>query len=238
MKRYLLLFIYLFGGLALAADLKLSDGRTFTDFQIVSQTPMTVMVRHAKGAAKVQKNLLPPDVLAKYPIDEKGAIAEAEDNAKGKAIYQAKVDATHAADKKLSDEQMVQRKKERELEMMNAINREEENKRFIAQMAAQEAQKKKIASSPDSIADAVKRAVQRRATEYYQSEYTATLGHAPTSDIRTELNEPRAVPGWGGRFEVTGSAWFEYSDGLRYGTFKSMHQYFIAIIEQPPGSKG
>src|SRR5688500_1341367 len=90
--RHLLLF-FAIASLACAADLKLTDGRTFKDYRILSPTPTTVVVRHAGGAAKIPKQLLPADVLKSFPIDEEAAAVEAEQNAKGKALYEAQAKA-------------------------------------------------------------------------------------------------------------------------------------------------
>jgi len=48
--------------------LELSDGRVFEGWSVIRQTNDTLTIRHAKGAAKIAKELLPPEVLAKYPI--------------------------------------------------------------------------------------------------------------------------------------------------------------------------
>jgi hypothetical protein len=74
---------------ALGADLKLTDGRVFEDYRITTQTPTTVTVRHAGGMARIEKKLLPPEVLEAYPVDEAAAPAEAAEIAKGRAVWEA-----------------------------------------------------------------------------------------------------------------------------------------------------
>ncbi len=98
--KTLLLFIAI-TSIAVAADLKLTDGRTFRDYRISGETPTTVMIRHAGGAVKVDKSKLPAEVLAQHPIDTAAAAAEAEETAKGKAVYEAQARAV--AEKKARD---------------------------------------------------------------------------------------------------------------------------------------
>ena len=79
---------------ASAADLTLTDGRTFHDATIVSQTPRKVVIKHTDGLSGVEKTLLPADLSARYPIDEAAAL-EAERQA---AEARAYADAFHKAE--------------------------------------------------------------------------------------------------------------------------------------------
>lgn len=66
-------------GIGARADtIVLTDGRSFNDAQIVSQSPMTVTVRHAAGFVQIQKSLLPEALRAKYPADPAAAAAAAQ----------------------------------------------------------------------------------------------------------------------------------------------------------------
>lgn len=58
----------LFAGVPNSQPLELSDGRVFEAWSVIRQTDDTVTIRHAKGAAKIPKELLPADVLVHYPI--------------------------------------------------------------------------------------------------------------------------------------------------------------------------
>lgn len=86
--------------IACGADLTLTDGRVFRDYRIVSQTASTVMIRYAKGAAKVEKQLLPPEILSQYPIDQEAVAAE------------AKAKEAEAAKAALRDQEAKKRQKE------------------------------------------------------------------------------------------------------------------------------
>jgi hypothetical protein len=74
MKTSPLLFLAMaMAPLACAADLSLADGRVLKDATIVSQTPRTVIVKHAGGLGSVAKDLLPAELRARYPLDEAAA---------------------------------------------------------------------------------------------------------------------------------------------------------------------
>ena len=49
-------------------SLVLSDGRVFNSWTVIQQADDSVTIKHSKGAAKIMKSLLPPAVLARYPI--------------------------------------------------------------------------------------------------------------------------------------------------------------------------
>lgn len=51
-----------------ASELRLTDGQTFQNWSVISQTDTTVTIKHSKGGAKIPKSLLPLDLLAKYPV--------------------------------------------------------------------------------------------------------------------------------------------------------------------------
>lgn len=73
LRKYFATFLIFQGVVAFAVApnqelLELSDGRIFEAWSVIRQTDDTVTIRHAKGAAKIAKELLPPDVLARYPI--------------------------------------------------------------------------------------------------------------------------------------------------------------------------
>lgn len=50
--------------------LELSDGRIFHDWSVMRETDDSITIRYPKGAAKIMKLLLPPEVLANYPVVE------------------------------------------------------------------------------------------------------------------------------------------------------------------------
>lgn len=80
-----------------AADLTLRDGRTLSDYRILSQSPGTVTVRHAEGLAKVDKAQLPPELAAQYPADPDAVAAEQQANERARAEHAAQVAAAREA---------------------------------------------------------------------------------------------------------------------------------------------
>jgi uncharacterized protein len=58
-------------------DIALKDGRIFTDAEIISQAPLTVMIKHRGGLNSVPKQLLPEKLAAQFLADPK-AVAEAK----------------------------------------------------------------------------------------------------------------------------------------------------------------
>ncbi|ATC64081.1 hypothetical protein CMV30_09015 [Nibricoccus aquaticus] len=79
---------------ASAAKITLTDGRTFHDATIVSQTPRKVVIKHTHGLSGIEKTLLPTDLRAAYPFDEVAA-READRQA---AEARARADAFHQAE--------------------------------------------------------------------------------------------------------------------------------------------
>jgi hypothetical protein len=65
---YLAISLAGFASAQVQEPLELSDGRVFQSWSVIRQTDDSITVRHSKGAAKIMKELLPPDVLAKYPV--------------------------------------------------------------------------------------------------------------------------------------------------------------------------
>ncbi len=94
----LLLCALLFTSLAVAADITLTDGQTFTNAKIISSSPGRVCIRHAGGLTQVEKTLLPPDLAARYPATPDAVAAE---------------DAKHAED---AEKRLAKEEKRRETE--------------------------------------------------------------------------------------------------------------------------
>lgn len=89
-----------------AADLKLTDGRVLKDWSFLSQTASSVFVKHAGGATKVAKKLLPSEILAKYPIDVESVAREEKALADADAAGRARKAEVDAAAKKEYDDRV------------------------------------------------------------------------------------------------------------------------------------
>ena len=65
---------------AFAEDIAITEGRTLKDAKILSQSPASVMIKHAEGLSQVAKKVLPEALREKYPVDEAAALqAKARD---------------------------------------------------------------------------------------------------------------------------------------------------------------
>lgn len=67
--------------LAAGMDLTLSDGRVLHDAHFVRQDAATVTFRHAGGFAQLEKQKLPPELRAQFPLDEAQARIDADRHA-------------------------------------------------------------------------------------------------------------------------------------------------------------
>jgi hypothetical protein len=70
---FLCLALVMTPGNATAAEIPLADGRVLHDATIRSQTPRTVIIKHTGGLCSVAKELLPPELQARYPVAEAAA---------------------------------------------------------------------------------------------------------------------------------------------------------------------
>jgi hypothetical protein len=222
MNRVCTLTAYLAAVISLrSADLRLTNGREFKNYRIMSETATTVTVFYEDGAAKVEKSLLPPDVRSAHPIDEKAAAAEAEANAKGRVTVAGKTNAAKKDGRPAGAHGLL-------------VDGSRASEKAITQKVLD---KKRAEYAAEAAWDAehpeigVKELVRKRAEQYYKSQYRAGSGATYKFDIETEINEPRPVPGWPGRYEVTGVAWFQYFDAKGGGTFAGERQHFIADVQ-------
>jgi len=203
MKTFLLIFAALaMPVLALAADLLLSDGRSFKDATIMSQTPRTVTVKHANGLSSVAKELLPPDLKALYPVDETAA-REAERHA------------------------VSARETTRELEKAEAERVARLRAERVESVAANTANAERDAAREEAKYAAVEREAAECAKHYFQYEYNPGNNSATPVDCSVTLSEVRPVEGWSGRWFVRGRRLLTYFQ--RQGrTFTSQTRDFEA----------
>lgn len=212
--------------IACAADVKLTDGRVLTGYQVTAQTATTVTIKHSSGIVKVAKTLLPPDVREKYPIDEKAAAAEAAEIARGKEAYEAQAKANAALEEqaRLARKAESDKKRERLERIADEVAKGRDRGEVERQLAAEES----AALLPEKIKDAVA----ARSDRYFKSEHKMPSS-ALTLDLKTEIRDPRAVPGWPGRYEVTGVAWWQDVSSQR--GFNAAREWFLATVEVKNG---
>ncbi len=93
-------FIFAVGCLLVAAlqaeDITLKDGRVLNDASIHSQSALSVMIKHRDGVSSIAKNLLPDNLAAQYPVDQK-ALEKTAAEKKTKETSRAKTKEAAAA---------------------------------------------------------------------------------------------------------------------------------------------
>lgn len=240
-------------GATFGADLKLKDGREFKDYTIVAETATTVTIRAGRTVMKVAKTLLPPDELAKHPIDEAGAGAESQANILGRAIYQEQARATAEQEAQANLARKAENDKKRaaqsEIEAARAEGRREaelaaarrdggkeaakelteaERRRRQSDQAIAEINARASGIALPAAAARVKAVVLDHADTYFKTEYTRPA--VLVVEMKIRVDEPRAVQGWANRYEATGLAtWSAYvSQGSSFTSDKS---YFEATVE-------
>lgn len=190
--------------ISLAADISLTDGRVFKDATVMSQTPLKVVIRHAAGLSSVTKQLLPPELQARYPVDE-AAAREAERQAT------AASEAARESEKNEAERVARMRAQRAESVAANTANADREKAFEEARYAA------------------VEREATERAKHYFQYEYNPSNNSASTWDCSVTISEVRPVEGWPGRWFVRGRSFIKYyqSQGR---TFTSQTRDFEAYF--------
>ena len=195
MKKALLLVsfaVLLCPWCAMADDIVLIDGRAFKDAVVFSQTPATVTIKYADGLVAVGKELLPPELRARYPIDEAGLREEerkAELSRKAAKEQAAAAERQERAQKKREEQPLVREKTE---------------------SAA-------AATEPGQYAE-IERAVKERAFLYFKYEYNPGNSSATSWNTEVVISEVRPVEGAPGRWFVRGRALLKFyqSQGRTY----------------------
>jgi hypothetical protein len=89
---------------ASGAELVLKDGRVFKEWKVMSVSAGYLTIRHADGAARVAKELLPPELLAKFPVDAAALEAEKREIERGRRIAEEQRLATAAREEAAREE--------------------------------------------------------------------------------------------------------------------------------------
>lgn len=78
--------------------------------------------------------------------------------------------------------------------------------------------------------------VLRRVRRYYEAQRTNGSGHSLVFEVNADIEERRQVPGWSGRYEVSGVAWFQYYDSVWGGSFSRHSGQWTATVEMSGGA--
>jgi hypothetical protein len=188
-----------FGADSKPAILKLSDGRTFSAWAIMSQTASAVVVKHKGGIVKIDKKLLPPDVLSLYPINEAKAEAEAA------ALARAK----QAGDERRAEVE-AQQQREYQLRLARAQ---------AGQPSASAAANGPAAVAVLSPADHQKaaQALRDRTERYFRGEFRNGATYSYIRDVSIDNIEIAPNQGWPGEYTISGKGHVTYYDSRYRG---------------------
>ncbi|MDD3179158.1 MAG: hypothetical protein PHQ04_02275 [Opitutaceae bacterium] len=87
-----------------------------------------------------------------------------------------------------------------------------------------------LAKAQNALPEKIRDAVQRRAKMEFMTHRKMGAESELKYDLHIDLEEPRTVEGWPGRYEVLGVGWFQYYDSIR-GNFSSDKSWFRAYVE-------
>jgi hypothetical protein len=162
-----------------AADIVLTDKRTFKDATIVSQSPRKVVIKHVDGLTSVDKQQLPEDLQSRYPIDEAAARAAEE---------RAIVDRETAAKARAAEAERI------------AKFRSAQEARVAEPAAVSESVS--VGPTPETRPSPGRARV--ALARYFREQYSWSPG--AEREVEIIINETREPDGWSDRFTVSGSA--------------------------------
>jgi hypothetical protein len=177
MKTALMFVAATMASCVFAADITTSDGRTYRDASVISQTPRNVTIKHSGGLTSVSKQLLPESLRAAFPIDE---------------------NAAKAAEKKAAAAREAARKaRNAENERLAQLQAERETIAASDQVKAEEAAAEEAARSAE-YAKKAKVALERHFRK------TLSSSNGPDRVVDVTITEIRQPSGWDDRLTVKG----------------------------------
>lgn len=210
----------------------LLDGREFKDCMVSKETYGTISFRHAKGMSKVDKTLLPPEVLALFPLDPALAKIEAEANAAGQKAFEARK-AEVAAQREAEGRARLAKIEEKKAKLQaDAERRRERGESAVADAVAQQQTNRAITQITG--AD-IEPAILARAENYYRDGRRDGSGYTMVFRLRIELGEITEVPGWPDRWNCEGHAYYNIYDSVYGGSFSSRDSRFSCQVRRVNG---
>jgi hypothetical protein len=181
--------------------LKLTDGRVFTAWQILSETPTTVFLKFKGGAASVRKTLLPPDVLALHPINEAAANAEA-----------ARLAATARA--------RNQQPAEPQMRKFTRAEFDAEMRRGSRSAQSPTPQEGPVSAAATSLQPEVELLIRQKVSDYYAKYPKGTGGYPYLRSVA--MVETKPITGWSNRTRTEGTAQIQVSNGVETRNFEAI----------------
>lgn len=190
---------------AAPATITLTNGKVYEKAEVVAQSAEYVTLRFAGGMAQVEKRMLPDDLLAKFPLNEKAVEAERDRQERERVRAEAR----------------AEQKAERRAGAATAQNH------AISGPAAPP-------PSLDTLEGSLEQEAQRRARTYFRAKrYGSGSEVTLTRDI--ELEPFEAVQGWNNRYRAKGAAWVQYWDSGSRAYAKREQRFEIILITDDRG---
>jgi len=183
-------------------DLHLKDGTVLTEVAVKSfnSTAETALLLTNKELISVQTSLLPDEVRARLKelVPNLSSAEQAAAKAHEAEVYDKAVKRAEHRQEMAEEEARKARETSRSLNIKLAEN---------------------AATQQDKVIEEVARVAATQARVYfkYQDDPLSNIGAVTGSDL--QLDDPEPVPGWAGRYRVTGTAYRQYinNQGSGYG---------------------
>ena len=208
-----ILFALMFVAVTVAAcaeTITLTDGRSFAEAKIVSETPMRVTLRHSGGLTQVDKAALPEALRVKYPADP---VAAERDRAREEARAAAAA-AEYERSRPQREARAKQLAKDRE---KSAAHRDslaaEERNRAESQQAG------------------LFKLARREAENYFETQWRPGNNSVHVTRVIVDIESVEPAAGWPGQYNVVGSGYVAYymSQGSSFSSNANLR--FTGVIQ-------
>jgi hypothetical protein len=193
-------------------ELRLKDGTVMTDAAVKSfnTTAETALVLSSKGLVSLPASLLPDEVSARLkslaPNLSKEELAESK--AREAEKYDKAVKKAERRQQEAEDEARAAREANRNLNVKQAET---------------------AVTNPDKMLEEVAKVAAAQAKIYftYQDDPHSNIGAVVKSDL--QMDDPEPVPGWAGRYRVSGTAYRQYINNQSSGFGRGTKDFEILI---------
>jgi hypothetical protein len=193
-------------------ELRLKDGTVLNDAAVKSfnSTADTALVLSGKGLVSLSTSLLPDEVNTRLkglaPALSKEELAAAK--ARDAENYDKAVKKAERRQQEAEDEARAAREANRNLNVKKAET---------------------AATNPDKVLEEVAKVAATQAKIYftYQDDPHSNIGAVVKSDL--QMDDPEPVPGWAGRYRVSGTAFRQYINNQSSGFGRGTKEFEILI---------
>lgn len=191
--KMLALILALAGNLNAQIDtVTLTNGRSYKDVQIVSQTALYVTVRHSGGVSQIEKSFLPEPLRTQYPANASAAKAEAE----RERARRAKADA--------------ERERMRTIREASAAQQKQESEEAAAPSSVNEESEKEPA---DKAKSRIRESAEIAVEAYFRKEWRPGVKPVHVVSAMTKINTMEEPQGSGNQWTFIGGGSVIYIEG-------------------------